>query len=458
MLWKRRYAVYKQHNVEDCGAACIAAIVKHFGYTTTLAKAREAVGTSQQGTTLLGLQRGAETIGFFSRAVQADPAVLQQLHEMPLPAILHWRGVHWVVFYGQQGKRFVIMDPAVGLRYLNRYEFREGWSDWVALLLTPDPPRLAQQNAEQTSKLFQFFQQAWFYRIILGQVFLINLVLGTLSLATPFLIQILTDDVLVRQDANLLNAVAIAIATLLVFSNLLSWIQSNLILHFSKRLELNMLMDFCRKLLHLPLQYFEDHRSGEVVSRLQDVYMVYQMVSQIVVSLPGQIFVAFISLLLMLVYSPPLTLAALIIGALMSLSTIAFLPALQRRTREALVMDADNQGVLVETFKGAITFKSLVATHQLWEELQDRLGRLATLTFHTSQIGIANSSFAGVVSGLGNIGLLWIGSRIVMQGQLSIGQLLAFHAMNRNFMALINTLIGVMDEMARVRAATQRLT
>ena len=458
MFFKRKYPIYRQHNVEDCGAACIAAITQHFGYSTSLAKIREAVGTNQQGTTLLGLQRGAEAMGFYSRSVQANPAVLDQLNEMPLPAILHWRGVHWVVFYGKQGKRFVVMDPGVGLRFLSRHEFREGWSDWVALLLIPDPPRLAQRTSQSTSKLYQFFQQAWFHRFILGQVFLLNLVLGMLSLATPFLIQILTDDVLVRQDLHLLNTVAIAIAALLLFSNVLGWIQANLILHFAKRLELSMVMEFSRKLFNLPLKYFEDHRSGEVVSRLQDVHMIYQLVSQVVVSLPGQIFVSAISFLLMVLYSPRLTVAALIIGTVMSISTVAFLPTLQRRTREELVLDAENQGILVETFKGAMTLKTLVATNRFWEEFQERLGRFAKLTFHTSQIGIVNASFAGLVSGLGNIALLWIGSRIVMQGQLSIGQLLAFHTMNHNFMGLVSTLIGLMDEIARVRAATQRLS
>ncbi|NEQ98752.1 MAG: peptidase domain-containing ABC transporter [Cyanothece sp. SIO2G6] len=457
MFFHRNYTVYRQHSEEDCGAACLAAIAKHIGYPMSMPTIREAVGTSQHGTTLLGLQQGAEVLGFYARSVQADPAVLDRLEEMPLPAILHWKGVHWIVFYGRKGKHFVVMDPAVGLRFLSRHEFREGWSDWIALLLTPDLARLSQRPDHPTSKLSQFFQQAWFYRSTLAQVLLINILLGVLSLSTPFLIQILTDDVLVRQDLDLLNTVAIAIAALLIFSSILGWIQANLILHFAKRLELSMVMNFSRKLLNLPLRYFENHRSGEVVSRLQDVHMVYQLVAQVVVGLPGQIFISVISFLLMLHYSPRLTAVAVVISGLMSVSTVAFLPTLQQRTREALVLDAENQGILIETFKGAMTLKTLVATQQFWQEFQERLGRFSVLTFHTAQIGIVNSSFAGVVSGLGGITLLWFGSNIVIQGQLSIGQLLAFNAMNRNFMGLIGTLIGLMDEMARVRAATERL-
>ncbi|NEP63706.1 MAG: peptidase domain-containing ABC transporter [Symploca sp. SIO2G7] len=231
-----------------------------------------------------------------------------------------------------------------------------------------------------------------------------------------------------------------------------------MIIHFAKRLELGLVLEFGRKLLHLPLNYFESHRSGEVISRLQDVQMIYHLVAHMAVGLPGQMFIALVSLVLMVVYSPSLSAIALVTSILMTIVTLSFLPALQRQTREALVLDAENQGFLVETFKGAMTLKTMVATRPLWEELQDRLGRLSRITFHTAQLSTVNTGISQLVSGLGNIVLLWSGSHLVMSGQLSIGQLLAFYSMNRNFMGLINMVVSLMDEYARVQAATDRLS
>jgi ATP-binding cassette subfamily C protein len=109
-----KYKFVKQHSEEDCGAACLATISKHYGRNFTLNHIREMVGTGQFGTTLLGLKRGAEALGFNARPVKTSPELLNRIKEAPLPAIIHWGGNHWVVLYGKQGQKCVIADPAVG--------------------------------------------------------------------------------------------------------------------------------------------------------------------------------------------------------------------------------------------------------------------------------------------------------------------------------------------------------
>jgi len=457
VFW-RSPVVYRQHSEEDCGAACLATITRHYGCPIAFQRIREAVGTSTQGTTLLGLQQGADRLGFHARPVQASPAILDQLSAMPLPAILHWQGNHWVVFYGQRRQRFLVADPALGLRYLTRPEFEAGWSDWVALLLEPDLHRLAEEPTEPRSSARYFLQSLWFFRGLLIQVVVMSAVMGLLALATPFLIQLLTDDVLVRQDFGLLNTLAIAILFLLLLSTTLGWVQSNLVLYFAKRVELGLVLQFARKLLHLPLTYFESHRSGEVASRLQDIQVINQLLAQTIVSLPGQVFVAAVSLVVMLIYSPTLTgIAVLVAGAIVAAPLVGF-SRLQQKVRQTLALDSENQGLLVETFKGAITLKTLSAEPQLWNELQGRFGRLARLGFQTSQIGLTNLTLSNLAAGVGNVLILWVGSRLVMQGSLSIGQLLALYSLNRNIVGLLGATVGFLDEWTHIRAATQRLS
>lgn len=456
-----KYAVVLQQNEADCGAACLGAIARHYGHMFSLTQLRNGVGTGQQGTTLLGLQRGADALGFQARSVRTSAEILQRVDEVPLPAILHWQGNHWVVWYGKRQQTYVIADPAVGLRYLSEAEFRAGWTDWVLLILEPDPIRwpATESTPTQSPALWrQFVQRVWHYRMLLLQVLLLNVVLGILSLAMPFLIQVLTDDVLVRGDLKLLNGVAITVVILTLFSTGLGWVQANLTAYFAQRLELGLVLEFGRAILHLPLTYYETHRSGEIVSRLRDIQALNQLIAQVVVSLPSQFFIAIASLSFMLFLSWPLTLAAIGLAGLMTLSTLIFLPTLQQRTRNLILLDADTQGVLVETFKGALTLKTTIAETQFWDEIQSRFGRLAALNFRTNQIGIVNTLFSTLVSGLGSIGLLWFGSRLVIANDLSIGQLLAFTSLNLNFTNLISTVVRFVDEIARVRTAAERLT
>ncbi|MDZ8078635.1 MAG: peptidase domain-containing ABC transporter [Nostoc sp. SerVER01] len=455
-----KYQFVKQHSKEDCGAACLAAIAKYYGRTFTLSRIREAVGTGQFGTTLLGLKRGAETLGFNARPVKTSPELLERMNEAPLPAIIHWKGNHWVVLYGKKGKKCLVADPAVGVRYLSPQEIAEGWTDWLILLLEPDPVRFFAQEDDKVGGFWRFFKRVWIYRAILAQVLPLNLTLGLLSLASPFLLQILTDDVLVRGDTKLLTTVAIAVVVMNIVSRSLSFVQSNLIAHFAQRLQLGLVLEFGRQILRLPLSYYEARRSGEIVSRLRDISQINQLVANLIITLPSQFFIALISFSFMVFYSWKLTAVAVFIAMMMSISTIVFQPTLRQKTRELLVQEAETQGVLVETFKGALTLKTTTSRPQFWDEFQSRFSRLANVTFSTIQIGIINNTFSGFVAGIGGVILLWFGGNLVINPaeNLSIGQLLAFNSMNGNFLGLIATLISFVEEFTRAKTATQRLT
>ena len=453
-----KYQVVRQHSEEDCGAACLATVAKYYERTFSLNRTREAVGTGRLGTTLLGMRQGAEALGFNARAVKASNKILEQIKEAPLPAIIHWKGQHWVVLYGRRGNKYVIADPATDIRYLSRQELMEGWTNWVMLLLQPDSVRFNAQTEDKVGGFGQFFSRIKPHQFLIFQALLCAQVVGLLSLAYPFLIQILTDDVLVRGDTRLLAAVALTVVVMNIISSGLALVQSNLVAHFAQRLELGLVLEFGRQILRLPLTYYEARRSGEIISRLQDIQEINQLVLQVVVGLPTRFFIGVVAFGFMLFYSWKLTVVAVFIAMLMTVSTVIFLPTLQQKVRSVLVLDAENQGVLVESFKGALTLKTTTAAPQFWEELQSRFGRLANLTFRTVQIGIFNNTFSGLVSGIGGITLLWFGSTLVITKELSIGQLLAFNAMNGNFLGLIGTVIGLVDEFTRAKTATQRLT
>jgi ATP-binding cassette subfamily C protein len=346
-----KYRFVRQHSEEDCGAACLATIAKHYGKTFTIARIRETVGTGQRGTTLLGLKRGAEALGFNAKAGRGSAEILEK-DAAQLPAIIHWKGYHYVVLYGRKGKNYVVADPAIGIRYVTRKELLEAWTSYIILLLEPDPVRFAEQEDEKLSGFGRFVQRVLPYRNVLLQAALFSMVVGLLSLASPFLIQILTDDVLIRGDTDLLTGVVIAVIVMQLISGGLRLAQYNLIAHFAQRLELGLILEFVRQVLRLPLTYYEARRSGEIVSRLRDIQQVNQLISQAIVSLPSQFFVAVISFGLMLFYSGKLTLIAILIAIAMTISTTIFLPTLRQKVRSVLVLETENQGTLVESFKG----------------------------------------------------------------------------------------------------------
>ncbi len=446
-----------QLSESDCGAACLATITKYYGRNLAINHIREIVGTGQQGTTLLGLKRGAEAIGFNAKSYKASPKIIDKIDALPMPAIIHWLGYHWVVLYGRRGNKYVVADPSVGLRYLSRSQLVEGWQNYILLLLEADPVRLAQLQDDKVNNLRRFLQRIWPYRATLTQTLLLNLVLGLITLTYPLLVQTLTDDVLVRGDTKLLNGVIIAVAIVSLMGSGLRLVQSNLSAHLAQRLELGLILEFVRAILRLPLTYYETHRSGEIVSRLQDIQRIRNVISQVFVSLPSEFFIAIASIVFLLLYSWKLMLIAVALAIVIMLSTLVFLLPLWQKVRTILAEDGENQAILVETFKGGLTLKTISGAQELWEELQSRFGRVTNLTFRTIQIGITSQIFSDVISNLSSIGLLWFGSVLAINGEISIGQLVASYSLAQNVIRLMTNLVLVGDELIWLKTAIDRI-
>ncbi|MHC5827581.1 MAG: ABC transporter transmembrane domain-containing protein, partial [Nostoc sp.] len=156
----------------------------------------------------------------------------------------------------------------------------------------------------------RFAKRMWYERALFAQILILNLVVGIIALATPLLIQTLTDDVLLKGDDQLLIRIVIVILIMNLIGSSLDWLQANMISHFGQRLELRLILEFVQQILRLPLSYYESRRSGEVTSRLRDIQTINQLISQVLVNLPGQFFIALVSLGLMFFYNIKLTLIA----------------------------------------------------------------------------------------------------------------------------------------------------
>lgn len=452
----------RQYDVEDCGAACLATVCLSHGEQLPLSLVRHRVGTTGQGTTLLGLKRGAESLGFRARAAKADSGLLDDLASLPLPVICHWRGCHWVVLHGWRGNQLLVADPAIGLRLLSRDDFLASWSNGVLLLLEPDPQRFpaidgARDGWTAGKGLKAFLPFVLPFRRLLLQALALNLAIGVLALGMPLLMQILTDDVLVRGDNEMLRTLAIGILLLFLLRALLNLLQGVLVGHFGQKLQLQMVLHYGQHLLHLPLTYFESRRSGEVVSRLDDIQKLNQLIANLALGLPGQLCIAVISLVLMAQYSAPLTLAALLGYVLVIGCQLAVLPALHRRTQGLLVQSAENQGFLVELFRGQALLKTTQASPQAWQEFQRNEGRLARLSWSVGLLDLKASTATGLIGNVTSVMLLWYGSSFVLSQQLSIGQLLAFNGMGANVLAFLAAIGGLSQELITSRVVMARL-
>jgi len=454
-----KYQWVRQQSGEDCAAASLAIVSKHYGRNLSINRIRELVGTGEGGTTMLGLKRGAQELGFKTKTIQAAPEILDELNEFTLPAIIYWKGYHFIVLYGQKGNKYVVSDPALGIRYLSRQEITKGWEGWIMMLLEPNPDLFFSQPDDNNaaSPIDSFVQRIWLYRGVLAKLLPINFVVGLLALATPLLLQFLTDQILAKSDSQKLTLVAIGVVLLSLFSSTLSWFQSNLVAYFAERLQTGLKRDFVQQILHLPLSYHEARRSGTAIRRLSDIQSINFLVSQLIIELPIKGFTGIVAVGFIFVYSWKLALIIIAIGAVMTLSTIAFQPAIEQTTYYSFSVAGENSGVLSEAFTGALTLKSTAAAPQLWQEIKERLEHEANSNFRAAKIRIANNLFSDTMSALGTVALLWYGSTLVFQSELTIGQLIAIYGLKESFLQLVSTLVRFVADFTQVKAITQLL-
>ncbi len=205
----RRYPFFLQQSGSDCGAACLVMVGRYWGKHFSVNRLRDIANVDRDGASLRGLAAAAESIGFVTRPVKAS---LDKLAEQQLPAIVHWKGMHYIVVYEVTRSQVIVADPAIGQRTLSHSEFKANWTGYVLLL---QPTALLKAAKEVSQPFWQFFELVKPHWLVLLEVFIASILIQIFGLITPLFTQLLLDRVVVQRSELTLTAVGIG---LLIFS------------------------------------------------------------------------------------------------------------------------------------------------------------------------------------------------------------------------------------------------
>src|ERR1700719_4093288 len=289
----------------DCGAASLGMICRHFGRKVSLARIRQLCHTATDGTSLKALVRAATELGLAARALKVS---LRNLPMMPLPAIVHWEGNHWIVLYDVDPEFVRVADPGLGLRKLPRSELEAKWTGYAALF---DYTTAFDQAPEAKPALTWMLPFLARFKTLLLQVLGLAMAVSVLQLVFPVFTQMVVDKVIVENDLGLLRTILIGMLAAVVFVQLSTLAQEYLLAFAAVRLDTAILDFLSRKLLSLPMTYFTSRRTGDIQRRLDGARQVRQFaVQQVIGALLAMIYLLG-ALFLMAIYSPILTIAFL---------------------------------------------------------------------------------------------------------------------------------------------------
>lgn len=451
-----KYYCIKQHDITDCGAACLTTIAKQYGLSTSITKIREIAGTDKMGTNAYGMVKAAEQLGFTAKAVKGNQEAF--FSEFPLPAIAHvivdGSLLHYVVIHKISKKQVVIADPAKGIVKKTPEDFFKEWTGILILLV----PAQTFKKGNETKNIFERF-----WGLLLPQkrlvfdIFVASLVVTVLGILGAFYFQIIIDDILTAGLVKTLHVLSIGVIMLKLFSVLLSVMRTQLLVYLSQKLDIALLLGYYDHVLKLPMNFFGTRKVGEIISRFQDASSIRDAISNATLTVMIDTLMAVAGGLILFFKNKVLFSIAFFMGILYAILVLVFNRPYKKANEKQMENNAQLTSYLVESLNGIQTVKAFNGERTVQTETEFKFIRLLKSIFKLACISNAQEGLKTFVEAVGGVVILWVGAYSVLQGNMTIGSLVSFNALLVYFLDPIKNLINLQPTLQTAMVASDRL-
>ncbi|KXZ05813.1 bacteriocin ABC transporter ATP-binding protein [Bacillus cereus] len=455
-MLKRKIRHFKQHDLKDCGPACLAMISNYYGLNMSISRIREIVGTDLQGTNVKGLIEGGEKLGFEVKGVKAtNPEALTQIS---LPAIAHVvvnsGFLHYIVIYKIKKNKIYVVDPERGYITYLLDEFCQMWTG-VLILIKPGGEFQKGNKSQGTFSRFLFLLKK--QTNLLVPLFFASIFFNLFGLLGAFYFKFLIDDIVTNQLLQTLHIVSIGIIVLYIFKVFLSYFRTHLILYLSRRIDIELMLGYYRHVVGLPMNFFETRKVGEIISRFMDASKIRDALSTITVTLMIDTLMVTLGAILLYIHSPLLFVVTLLLIPFYIGIIFAFHKPYQFINREEMESNAKLNSYLVESLNGIATIKSYNAEKEVFFQVENRFINLLKQVFKRGMLSNLQGSIKMGLELIGGTVILWVGALQVLKGHMTIGELITYNALLAYFLNPIENLIGIQPVMQSALVAGERL-
>ncbi|EAZ90252.1 peptidase domain-containing ABC transporter [Crocosphaera chwakensis] len=418
---RKSYPFVKGKTPLGVGSACFQMLSQYFGMPYRRDVIRRILAQQLQRTGTLSLPLcGAitELMGLNAQLIKIPASSFTQLKT---PALLMWQD-SLAILYDVSEKEVVIAVPELGILSRRPREFLEMWGEGGEVLLLQPTKETPQQR----------FGLSWFipalrqYRRVLAEVFIASFFVQLFGLANPLMIQVIIDKVIVQNSADTLQVLGTFLLIIAIFEAVLTTLRTYLFVDTTNRIDMSLGSEIIDHLLRLPLRYFERRPVGEISTRVNELENIRQFLTGTALTVVLDAVFSVVYIAVMVVYSPLLTLVALGIVPIFVAMTLVFSPTIRRQLRTKAERNAQTQSYLVEVMSGIQTVKAQnIELRSRWQ-WQEKYARYVSAGFNTVITSTLASSTSGFLNKLSGLLVLWVGAYLVLQQELSLGQLIAF--------------------------------
>ncbi|XXF06922.1 type I secretion system permease/ATPase [Pseudomonas sp. D2-3] len=393
----------------------------------------------------------AKKLGLKAKSARSS---LSRLTQTPLPAIaVDNDGRFFIIARMDEGKALIHDPRAQRPEVLTQEDLEARWTGELLLI---------RSEASMAGELSRF-DFTWFipaivkYRKLLGEVLLVSFVLQIFALLTPLFFQVVMDKVLVHRGLTTLDVIAIGLLGIMIFETLLSGLRSYVFAHTASRIDVELGSRLFRHLVTLPLSYFQARRVGDSVARVRELENIRSFLTGNAITLVLDVLFSVVFIAVMFMYSGWLTLVVILSLPLYFIVSLLITPVLRARLNESFTRGAENQAFLVETVNGIDTLKSMAVEPQINRKWDNQLAGYVAASFKTQNLSNLANESVGLIGKLVTVATLWLGARLVIDGQLSVGQLIAFNMLAGRVSQPIMRLAQLWTNFQQTGVSVQRL-
>lgn len=459
------FKIIKQHDIKDCGAACLSMICRNYKLKLPMARFRELIKVDNNGANIYGLVDGADKLGLKATALHGNAdeftdSLYKNEFSLPIIArvIIDEVLEHYVVVYKITNKYIYVADPGSGKK---KYRYDEFFNIWTGHIITFEKTTDFKEANECKGTLTRFVKLVTNQKKLLVAVFFISLLIALIDVLGAFIFQIIIDGIETGQTDGFLGLtlgqICIGIIVLYLFQMVINILRGYFLSILSKNVDLPLMLNYYNHIADLPIKHLSSRKTGELMSRFNDASNIKEAISSATLSLMLDTLMVVLCVFVLYALNPILFCITLITVTSYAVVVICFLKPIKHVNEKLMEENAEVTSYLKESVDGIETVKAFGAENIVKQKTADKFTKFVKKSMKGSILYTIQDSLSGVVASIGVIILLWCGTVLVMNDIVSLGTLITFYSLLGYFLDPIQSLIDLQPKLQSAVVAADRL-
>ncbi len=448
-----------QHDASDCAAAAISTILSEYKSEVSIMKIREIIGTDSYGTSVKGMVEGLESLHFIVKAIRTTANEITK--DITFPAIAQIRtseGLnHFVVIHKVlRNHRFLVADPERGLSKIDLEDFDHLFTGVLILMV---PSSEFEKSTYKEMRIFDLFRKLILpqKKLLLTTIFA-SLLLSILGIFLSLFPKILMDEIIPYELKHSLYIFLLIFGIATLFQILLSAFRQHILLFLSRKLDIPLLLGYYNHILHLPYRFFVTRKVGDIITRFQDAMTIKDIFTTVSLSLIMDVLLAAVSGFVLWKLNADLFFILIIIVFINILLIYFFKKPYKKLNYEQMETSAKLNSHLIESIKNIETIKSQNDEQNQIHKLENKFIASLKVNYREGVINNFQSSISNFIGSLGNLVFMTIGALSIIDGKMSIGDLLVFQTLSQYFTEPVQNLVSLQLTFQEAQIAMKRLS